>query len=73
MRLTGRRSQECGCAVTRSESRYDATTACEERSVDLIAMDRDKIEMGGRLILAGLGVDPDDSNFRQTPHRVAKV
>ena len=35
-----------------------------------IPMDREKIETGVRLILEGLGVDPDDSNFRRTPHRV---
>lgn len=36
-------------------------------------MDKNKIETGVRLILEGLGVDPDDSNFRRTPQRVAKV
>jgi GTP cyclohydrolase IA len=36
-------------------------------------MEINKIEAGVRLILEGLGVDPDDSNFRQTPRRVAKV
>jgi GTP cyclohydrolase I len=36
-------------------------------------MDKDKIASGVRLILEGLGVDPEDSNFRRTPERVAKV
>lgn len=36
-------------------------------------MDTNKIEAGARLILEGLGVDLADSNFAQTPHRVAKV
>jgi GTP cyclohydrolase I len=36
-------------------------------------MDREKIETGVRLILEGLGVDPDDSNFRRTPHRVGYI
>jgi len=38
-----------------------------------VAMDTDKIETGVKLILEGLGVDPDDSNFKRTPHRVARV
>jgi len=36
-------------------------------------MDIEKIEAGAGLILEGLGVDLSDSNFVQTPHRVAKV
>lgn len=36
-------------------------------------MNIDKIEAGARLILEGLGVDLSDSNFAQTPNRVAKV
>jgi len=38
-----------------------------------IPMDSEKIETGIRLVLEGLGVDPDDSNFRRTPHRVGYI
>lgn len=36
-------------------------------------MDIDRIEMGARLMLEGLGVDLQDHNFATTPQRVAKV
>jgi GTP cyclohydrolase I len=36
-------------------------------------MDKDKIASGVKLILEGLGADLEDSNFRRTPERVAKV
>lgn len=36
-------------------------------------MDKKKIEQGVRLVLQGMGVDLTDSNFRDTPKRVARL
>lgn len=36
-------------------------------------LDKKKMEAGARLILQGMGVDLNDSNFRDTPSRVAKM
>jgi GTP cyclohydrolase I len=36
-------------------------------------MDRDKIICGMRLLLEGIGEDPDSERLRQTPERVAKM
>jgi GTP cyclohydrolase I len=48
-------------------------SAAPKENLRPVHMDREKIETGVRLILEGLGVCPDDSNFKRTPHRVAKV
>ncbi len=37
------------------------------------SMDRDKIICGMRLLLEGIGEDPDSERLRQTPERVAKM
>lgn len=36
-------------------------------------VDKKKMEAGVKLILQGMGVDLEDSNFRDTPRRVAKL
>ncbi|MCL2889212.1 MAG: GTP cyclohydrolase I FolE [Eggerthellaceae bacterium] len=36
-------------------------------------MDREKIEEGVRLILTGIGEDPDRDGLLETPHRVARM
>jgi GTP cyclohydrolase I len=55
----------------RDASAFPASFTTQTRQA--ITTDSDKIETGVRLILEGLGVDADDSNFRRTPQRVAKV
>jgi GTP cyclohydrolase I len=37
-----------------------------------VKINREKIMEGVRLILEGIGIDPNDENFRETPRRIAE-
>ena len=36
-------------------------------------MDREKIEQGVRLILEGIGEDPDREGLKETPERISRM